>query len=201
MRKLYITLALPLCWAFGLDLHGIQSVSDWKNLQSGGITIEWTEYQGFPISRAQTILNHAIGKVSAAIQDLDHYPDIFDRVTQTNRLESDVVQIVLDMPFPFDGRDYIVKYTIENSENNWVFAFSSIDHSKGKLDPDHVRLPNAAGIWILTKLDQNQTKIIYAWNGELLGNFPNFGLTRAWITQGTEVLNWLDEALLNKGNS
>ena len=157
--------------------------------------------QGFPISRAETILNHAIGKVSAAIQDLDHYPDIFDRVTQTNRLESDVVQIVLDMPFPFDGRDYIVKYTIENSENNWVFAFSSIDHSKGKLDPDHVRLPNAAGIWILTKLDQNQTKIIYAWNGELLGNFPNFGLTRAWITQGTEVLNWLDEALLNKGNS
>jgi len=37
--------------------------------------------------------------------------------------------------------------------------------------------------------------------GELLGNFPEFGLSKAWITQGTEVLNWLDEALSEKGRS
>jgi len=43
--------------------------------------------------------------------------------------------------------------------------------------------------------------VIYAWNGELLGNFPEFGLSKAWITQGTEVLNWLDEALSEKGRS
>jgi len=28
-----------------------------------------------------------------------------------------------------------------------------------------------------------------------LGNFPNFGLKEAWITQGTEVLQWLDKSL------
>jgi len=50
-------------------------------------------------------------------------------------------------------------------------------------------------------LGVNKTKITYAWNGELLGNFPDFGLEKAWITQGTEVLNWLNEALLNKDNS
>mgnify|MGYP000624169066 FL=1 len=76
-----------------------------------------------------------------------------------------------------------------------------MDHPKGILDPDHVRLPNAAGIWILAALEPNKTKVIYAWNGELLGSFPEFGLTRAWITQGTEVLNWLDEELTKRNNS
>jgi hypothetical protein len=53
----------------------------------------------------------------------------------------------------------------------------------------------------LTALEPNKTKVIYAWNGELLGNFPDFALTRAWVTQGTEVLNWLDEELTKRNNS
>ena len=58
-----------------------------------------------------------------------------------------------------------------------------------------VRLDNAAGIWILKGLPNNKTMVTYAWHGELLGNFPDFGLNKAWITQGTEVLTWLDKAL------
>ena len=201
MTKNFISFIFLISQLNGLDLHGIDTLSHWETLQTGAINVAWREYQGFPISRAETVLDHPIKKVATAIQDLDHYPDIFDRVTETNRLESDVVQIILNMPFPFDGRDYIVKYTIENSENTWVFAFSSINHPDGQIDSKHVRLPNAAGIWILTQLNENQTNIIYAWNGELLGNFPDFGLEKAWITQGTEVFNWLDEALSKKGKS
>jgi len=201
MKKLFAVLGLALNLLFSLDLHGIETMTGWENLQSGAVSISWCTYDNFPISRAETVLNHSIDRISMAIQDLDHYPDIFDRVTKTNRLDTDVVQIVLDMPFPFDGRDYIVKYNIENLDNHWVFVFTAVDHPKGILDPDHVRLPNAAGIWILTALEPNKTKVIYAWNGELLGNFPDFGLTRAWVIQGNEVLNWLNETLLSKGNS
>ena len=201
MKKLFAVLALALNQLFSLDLHGIERMTGWENLQSGPVSISWCTYDNFPISRAETVLNHSIDRISMAIQDLDHYPDIFDRVTKTNRLDTDVVQIVLDMPFPFDGRDYIVKYNIENLDDHWIFVFTAVDHPKGILDPDHVRLPNAAGIWILTALEPNKTKVIYAWNGELLGNFPDFGLTRAWVTQGNEVLNWLNETLLSKGNS
>ncbi|MBT4154092.1 MAG: hypothetical protein HOE56_00540 [Candidatus Marinimicrobia bacterium] len=183
---------------FALDLHGIELLSNWEILKDETIQISWQNYQGFPVSKAETILNHSIKDVSFAIQDLDHYPEIFDRVTQTIRLEKDVIQIVLDMPFPFDGRDYIVKYSIKNQDNYWVFAYSSVEHPKGRLEQDHVRLPNAGGIWILEKVNESQTKIVYAWNGELLGNFPDIALTRAWVTQGTEVLNWLDEFLTAK---
>tara|TARA_B100001250_G_C19807722_1_gene794158 strand:+ start:2393 stop:2998 length:606 start_codon:yes stop_codon:yes gene_type:complete len=201
MKKLLAVLGLALNQLFSLDLHGVDTLTGWENLQSSAISISWRTYDNFPISRAETVLNHSIDKISMTIQDLDHYPDIFDRVTKTNRLETDVVQIVLDMPFPFDGRDYIVKYNIENLDGRWIFVFTAVDHPKGTLGSDHVRLPNAAGIWILTALEPNKTKVLYAWNGELLGNFPDFGLTRAWITQGTEVLNWLNEELMKRNNS
>ena len=170
-------------------------------LQDQPVKIEWQQYKGFPISRAEKVLNHGIGYIADAIQDLDNYPNIFERVTKTRRLDQDIVQIILDMPFPFDGRDYIVKYKIENSDDSWVFSFSSVKHPDGPVVPDHVRLPNAAGIWVLERLSSNQTRVIYAWNGELLGNFPEFSLSKAWITQGTEVLNWLDEALSEKDRS
>jgi len=170
-------------------------------LQDQPVKIEWQQYKGFPISRAEKILNHGMGSIADAIQDLDNYPNIFERVTKTRRLDQDIVQIILNMPFPFDGRDYIVKYKIENSDDRWVFSFSSVKHPDGPVVLDHVRLPNAAGIWVLERLSSNQTRVIYAWNGELLGNFPEFGLSKAWIRQGTEVLNWLDEALSEKGRS
>ena len=200
MRNIFLSMIIH-CFSFGLDLKGIESLKNWEMLQDQPVKIEWQQYKGFPISRAEKILNHRMGSIADAIQDLDNYPNIFERVTKTRRLDQDIVQIILNMPFPFDGRDYIVKYKIENSDDSWVFSFSSVKHPDGPVVPDHVRLPNAAGIWVLERLSSNQTRVIYAWNGELLGNFPEFGLSKAWITQGTEVLNWLDEALSEKSRS
>lgn len=201
MKQKVITFSFMVSLSFGLDLRPIQSIQNWNILQSGNITVEWTEYEGFLISKAETMLHHPMNEIASVIQDLKHYPDIFKRVTSARQLGSDVAQIVLDMPFPFDGRDYIIKYQIEKLENKWIFVFSAVDHPQGILDPNHVRLPNAAGIWVLTEKEANKTSVTYAWNGELLGNFPDFALHRAWATQGTEVLNWLDQALSKKNNS
>ena len=200
MRNIFLSIMIH-CHSFGLDLKGIESLKNWEILQNKPVKIEWQQYKGFPISRAEKVLNHGMESIADAIQDLDNYPNIFERVTKTRRLDQDIVQIILNMPFPFDGRDYIVKYKIENSDDSWVFSFTSVKHPDAPVVSDHVRLPNAAGIWVLERLSSNQTRVIYAWNGELLGNFPEFGLSKAWITQGTEVLNWLDEALSKKGRS
>ena len=180
---------------FGLDLNGITSLKDWELLQDKPVKVEYKEYEGFPISRSEIILNHSIEKVSNAIQDLDRYPMIFDRVERTIKLDNNIVQIILDMPFPFSGRDYVIQYDINQLKNQWTFSYFSVNHPNEISNQDYVRLPNAAGIWILNTTNKNKTKIIYAWNGELLGNFPDFGLKEAWITQGTEVLLWLDKAL------
>ena len=194
MRQKVITIIL-ISLLSGLDLRSIESIQNWNILQSGNINIEWTEYGRFPVSKAETILHHPMNDIANVIQDVGHYPNIFKRVTTTRQLESNVIQILLDMPFPFDGRDYIIKYQTEKSENKWIFSFFAVEHPLGVLDPNHVRLPNAFGIWILTKQEMNKTRVTYAWNGELLGKFPDFALHRAWTIQGTEVLNWLDQAL------
>ena len=126
MKKLFAVLALALNQLFSLDLHGIETITGWGNLQSGAVSISWCTYDNFPISKAETVLNHSIDRISMTIQDLDHYQDIFDRVTKKNRLHTDEVQIVLDMPFPFDGRDYIVKYNIENLDGRWTVSYTHL---------------------------------------------------------------------------
>ena len=49
--------------------------------------------------------------------------------------------------------------------------------------------------WIIENLNNSQTKVTYLWNGQLLGDFPDWALDRAWRQQGVEVFSWLNKAL------
>ena len=110
-------------------------------------------------------------------------------------ITDEIVHIVLDMPFPFFGRDYIVSYTQYEENGDSIYRFQSVKNSGIPVYEDYVRLVNAAGEWRLHSLDTENTVLTYTWNGELLGDFPEWALTRAWRTQGDEVLNWLKEAV------
>ena len=199
MKRLIILIFILSFNIFPLDLDGVRSIKHWELLQEHGVKVEWSNHHEYPISKAEVTLDHNIKDIALIIENLENYPKIFKRVTETHRLGEDIVQIVLDLPFPFAGRDYVIQYVKHTLEDNlWVFSFSSINHPKEIKKAGHVRLPNASGIWILNPLSPNRTKVTYAWNGELLGNFPDIGLTRAWITQGTEVLTWLNESMSSK---
>ena len=193
--RLVFLLIIMQSFGLGLDLKDINQLNNWIILQEKPVKVDWLSFEGLPIGRAEKLIEHDLDKVAETIQDIDQYPIIFKRVTETKRLDSNIVHVMLDMPFPFAGRDYVIKYFVKEEENTWTFSFHSVDHPRGILKPGVVRLGNAAGIWVLQSLSNNQTMVTYAWNGELLGNFPDFGLNKAWITQGTEVLTWLDEAL------
>ena len=196
--KLFFLLIFIHSFSVGLDLRDVLRLKNWNLLQNNSVKIESRIYKGFPISKAETILEHNIEAIANIIKDLDNYPKIFERVTNTHRLGENIVHIILDMPFPFDGRDYIIGYEIFEKVDSWVFSFSSQKNKRNPKIDGHIRLPNAAGVWILNKTSENSTKVTYAWNGELLGSFPDFGLERAWIQQGSEVLGWLNQALINK---
>ena len=194
MRFIF-SLIIPLSFSFGLDLKSINQLNDWVILQEKPVKVDWLSFKGYPISRAEKLIEHNLNEIADIIKDIDQYPIVFKRVTETKRLDSNIVHVMLDMPFPFSGRDYVIKYSSERDENIWKFSFYAVDHPEGILKPGVVRLDNAAGIWILKGLPNNKTMVTYAWHGELLGSFPDFGLNKAWITQGTEVLTWLDKAL------
>ena len=133
--------------------------------------------------------------ITHIIEDKGNYPNVFKRIEDTAILAPDIVHISLDMPFPFSERDYIVKYISNKTDNEHTYTFTAYNEMKVPKRKNYVRLTNAGGRWNLTPHGNGKTKVTYTWNGELRGDFPDWALERAWKVQGTEVLNWLYEAL------
>jgi len=169
--------------------------TNWEALQSKTVVIEWQKYDGFPFCRATKIISSPIEDLIQLLEDKKNYYKIFDRIEYSKPLTPEIVHVKLDMPFPFSGRDYIVKYTKNNIEKNYIYSFTATTEIEISIDDDYVRLINASGAWILHPIDEHTTELTYMWNGELLGDFPDWALTRAWVEQGNEVMIWIEDAL------
>ena len=171
--------------------------TNWEILQDNTIWIGWADDGKFQWCRASSTISASIEKVKKIIEDKENYSKVFKRIEKTTVFSDEIVHIILDMPFPFYGRDYIVRYTQLQEENDIVYRFISVEDSGIPVHEDYVRLIHAAGEWRLHSLSDDKTEVTYIWNGELLGTFPDWALTKAWETQGNEVLNWLKEAVQN----
>ena len=169
--------------------------TNWKSLQSKAVVIEWQNYNGFPFCKASTEISASMEEIIQLLEDKENYYQIFERIEYSKLLTPEIVHIKLDMPFPFSGRDYIVIYSQNKIDNNFYYQFEATTQIPIDVDKDYIRLKNAAGGWILQPVDKNTTKLTYMWNGQLLGDFPDWALTRAWVEQGNEVMTWIEEAL------
>ena len=191
----YITgLLLFVMYGRVLSVEPLHNVENWNVLQDKKIWIGWAEESDVPWCKAQTTFPFSMDKIAEILEDKANYPNVFKRIETTRMLEPEIVHIMLDMPFPIASRDYIVKYTTHLTGNDLLYQFHAVNHEKATLMKSYIRLVNAAGEWRLSPVNNNETKVIYTWNGELLGDFPDWALPRAWKTQGNEVLNWLLEA-------
>ena len=168
---------------------------EWNIIQNDEIWIGCTDYGDLQWCRAKSTLQAPIESISTIIENKANYPAVFKRVESVTIITDEIVHIVLDMPFPFYGRDYIVSYTQYEENGDSFYRFQSVKNSEIPVHEDYVRLIHAAGEWRLHSLDAENTEVTYTWNGELLGDFPDWALTRAWESQGDEVLNWLKEAV------
>ncbi len=177
-----------------LSVEPLHNVENWNVLQDKKIWIGWAEEGDIPWCKAQTTFPFSMDKIAEILEDKANYPNVFKRIEATTILEPEIVHIMLDMPFPITSRDYIVKYTTHFVDNDLCYQFRAVNHEKASPTKSYIRLVNAAGEWRLSPLKNNETQVTYTWNGELLGDFPNWALPRAWKTQGNEVLNWLLEA-------
>lgn len=179
-------------------IHPSHDTNDeWEQIQSdasNGIKIEWIKIERIDWVRTSSTFQFSIDKVSQMIEDKSNYYNIFDRVVSSDAIGNDIVHIRIDMPFPISDRDYIVRYAEDKSESSISYKFVAVDDPGIPETNGCIRLIHAAGEWHL--IDEGKsTKIIYTWNGELRGDFPDFALTRAWLTQGNEMITWLSESL------
>ena len=172
-----------------------ENLENWEILMDDKIWIGCEHSGEFDWCRAKSTLEAPISDIRRIIEDKVNYSDIFKRIETTKMITDEIVYIALDMPFPFAGRDYVVKYIQEKVDDEFIYRFYAIIHPEAPLYSKYVRLIHASGGWRLKSLDSTKTEIIYTWNGELLGDFPNWALTRAWKQQGLEVMTWLEKAV------
>jgi hypothetical protein len=190
----YIFTLLIVSFSFAIQIP-LNVDTHWEVLQSEAVVIEWQKYDGFPFCKARKIVSATMEELTQLLEDKENYYKIFDRIEYSKLLTPEIVHIKLDMPFPFSGRDYIVKYSKNNIGNDFIYSFTATTEIEISIDDDYVRLINASGGWILHPIDAHTTELTYMWNGELLGDFPDWGLTRAWVEQGNEVMTWIEDAL------
>ena len=167
----------------------------WESIQKNNILIETINYGDYQFCKAKTELKFSKDEIIQILEDKLNYPTIFKRITLCKELGNGLVYMQLDMPFPFSSRDFIIQYTKEELDNILYYEFNTPKNHLVPLEDGFIRLINYAGGWIIKPLNDNETEVTYIWNGELLGDFPKWALSRAWKEQGNEVLNWLEEAL------
>jgi len=184
-----------LSYSFADRLVVPDHLHDWNVLQDSDVWVGWTMKDDIQWCRSEKILPFEMEHISHIIEDKENYPNVFKRIEDTAILAPDIVHITLDMPFPFAGRDYIVKYVSNKTDNENTYTFTAYDEMKVPERKNYVRLINAGGSWSVIPHGNGKTKVTYTWHGELRGDFPDWALERAWKVQGTEVLNWLYEAL------
>ncbi len=168
---------------------------EWEILVNNDIWIGWTDYKKFDWVRSKITLNNSIDDVLSVLDDHKNYQNTFEKIIKCEVNSDNYVYIVVDLPFPFTNRDYVVVYKDFFDKDHFVYQYYSQEHEDFPLQNDNIRLPNAAGEWRLIPINDNTTKVIYTWNGEFLGDFPDWALTKAWSTQGQYLLNSIKEEL------
>ena len=172
-----------------------ENLNECEIIQETDVNLKWTNQNGFPVVRATAKMPFPIDSISKIIEDVKNYPNVFRRIHEIQILDKNIIHIMLDMPFLLSDRDYVIQYSKNKSKATWKFSFNAIDHESAPATEKYVRLINAFGKWELSPTNENETLLVYTWNGELLGDFPEFALKRAWKTQGNEIIHWIKDAL------
>ena len=186
---------------FSSNIPDINS-QKWIKIQKDFIDIDYIWKDGLPWCKSKINLNYSVEEILNVIKNVGAYHLIFDSVVKSKEYNNNIVHITLDLPGIFSDRDYVVKFSLlEDKQNKTIiYEFKSISDFI-EINHNYVRLLNAGGQWRLKSLADNLTEVTYIWNGDMSGNFPSWGLKRAWIKQGNEVLSNLKAAVMNNGDS
>ena len=199
MKHLLINLFLisNLCFPNIPDI----SDQDWIEIQTESIEIDYMWKNGLPWCKSKIHISYSIDVILDVIKNIANYEYIFDSVIHSKEYNNNIVHITLDLPGMFSNRDYVVQFNLlEDEKNNTIiYEFESIKDFI-QINENYVRLLNAGGQWRLKSIADNLTEVTYIWNGDMSGNFPSWGLKRAWIKQGNEVLGNLKSAVIKSGD-
>ncbi|PLX23427.1 MAG: START domain protein [Marinilabiliales bacterium] len=120
-------------------------------------------------------------QVISILKNIDGYkewlPDCLESKMLKKMDESQQMNYIhTDVPWPYDDRDLIYKFTVTDKINTKQIIIS-IENKPEYIESVNgiVRIPSAQGLWIITPTSKNKTKLVYQMHVEPGGYVP------AWL--------------------
>ena len=172
---------------------------NWEVLSEQPVLIKVLK-SDYPHCHTELIIDESINDILRVIEDVNNYKLFFDSINISDINDKREVRLGIDMPFPFSNRDYTVKFNRLDEKNKVSYLYDSIIADDFPEDRSYIRLILARGGWILSKIEDKKTLVVYKWNGDMRGNFPQWAYTRAWIKQGNEIILNLEQEVKRRNN-
>ena len=160
--------------------------TEWELEKSGnGIEIYTREVDEVEIKefKASTTVNAPLEMLIAALDNIDEHPEWMSDITFARSLPDspDITHYNIKLPFPFKNR-YVVM--INETESSSDYHRIEMWTSEIELDDvdDHVKIPYVKGYWLLTKVDDSTTDVVYQFVSDPGGKVPDW-LVNAFVVQ------------------
>jgi len=145
----------------------------WTPLSASPVRIDCTTAQGVPYCRSTGVVNAAQPAVVETFAQLDRHVASMHKISRIDRLEPDVLHVVMDYPFPLTDRDYVARFGRRTeSDGTVVFPWSPVTHAKAPDDGSTVRLATMDGEWRF-QAEGAGTRVTYVWQSDPGGNLPD----------------------------
>jgi len=153
------------------------ATANWQAMDAA-VPLACTNHKGATWCRTEATFRGDLPTMIRAIQNTDRFVEESKALSDIEDLSVNVKRVVLDFPYPFSDRDYVVRYTLDQDPNRTVYRFQAVDHPSAPPQDDIVRLNQMAGEWDLKSVGAN-TRIRYTWQADLGGDFPAWALEPA----------------------
>ena len=190
VRKLYILIIFSY----------LLPSNNWEVISEKPILIK--VFRGdYPNCQAEIIIDESIDDILTVIEDVNNYKLFFDSIVISIKNDEEQVRLGIDMPFPFSDRDYTVKFNRLVNGDEISYLYNPIVTDNFPLEDNYIRLIEARGGWVLSKINDKKTLVVYKWNGDMRGDFPKWGYSQAWKKQGNEIMLNLEQEVKRRVNS
>lgn len=190
-----IHISILLC----LNLFFASGNMNWEVLSEEPVFIKVLK-SDYPNCQAEIVIDESIDNILKVIEDVNNYKLFFDSIEVSVKNDEGHVRLGIDMPFPFTNRDYTVKFSRSVDSNEISYLYNPIVTDNFPIDDDYIRLIEARGGWVLSKINDRKTLVVYKWNGDMRGDFPKWAYSTAWVKQGNEIMLNLEKEVKRRNN-
>jgi hypothetical protein len=150
----------------------------WSPLQDSPVRVSCTEVDAKPYCQSTGVIGAPVAEAAATFAKLDEHVDKMGAISRIDRLEADVLHIVMDYPFPLKDRDYVARFTRRTeADGSEVFSWVPVTHAKAPATSDAIRLTWLDGEWRFTP-EGEHTRVTYVWEADPGGSLPDVGAVR-----------------------